>query len=437
MEAANPVSQQGPGTMVRGELFWADRQGDQFTLSHEVDGALAIDAQGLVRYVGSWAQVPAHLVRWPTQKISPRQFITPGFIDLHLHFPQTEMIGAWAGTLLQWLEKKTFPAEEPYGESGFAATKAKRFCQILASHGLTTTMVFSSSHQVASEQLFKAYEVSGLRGVLGKVSMDQHAPQGLIHDVAGERDRQLQLINDWHGLDQRLFVALTPRFVPSCSQPLLELLGQLAQEHPDVYIQSHIDENLDEVAWVKELFPKAKHYFDVYVQFHLATRQTFLAHGVHTSPEALAAMRERGVTVTHCPTSNMFLGSGLFPGARYDEKAVPYTYASDVGAGTSFSPWMTMAGAYQVAALTGRHVTPEEIFARMTLVPAERLAIPELAGSFKAGAAADYVVWEREPNGLLDPKWQELTARQRIFRALFHSAELKATSSYVRGKKVC
>lgn len=366
-----------------------------------------------------------------------RAFLVPGFVDLHLHFPQIDIIGRTSGTLLSWLQEYTFPAETKYRDDDHARSAAQAFVTELMRHGTTTALIFSSVHASATRILFETCKRAGIRAVIGKVSMDQHAPKDLTQEWRSDLEDTRQLIKEWHGVDDRLFYALTPRFVPSCSEPLMRGLGEIKNEHADLYVQSHHSENLDEVAWVKELYPKAPHYLGVYEQFGLLGPRTIMAHGIHVTDDECERYLATGTRIAHCPTSNLFLGSGLFATKRLLERGLSVGLGTDIGGGTTFSMWQTMNEAGKVARMGGASVSPGTLLGLGTTAGAACLDMGSLIGAFKPGHCADFQVIEAERSTLLS-RWdaQGLTDEEWV-ASLIHFADphlLKAL--YVQGRPV-
>ena len=336
----------------------------------------------------------------------------PGFIDAHVHFPQYRMLAAPGRDLLDWLNRFTWPEERRYASTAYARAAAERFLDRLVQHGTTAAAVFSSVHRGAAEALFAAAERRGQAIVSGKTMMDRNAPAALLDDVAsGTRDTEA-LIARWHRRG-RLRYAVTVRFAVTSSEAQLRAAGELAAAHSDCHVHSHLSESKREIALVGRLFPWAQDYTDVYDRFGLLGPRSLFAHGVHLSERECARLSAAGATVVHCPTSNTFLGSGLFDAARLGlpERPVRVGLATDVGAGTSWSMLCTLGEAYKVAMLRGRRPSAHELFHLATRGNALHLGLEEEIGVLEPGRQADVVV--------LDPlATPVLRARQALSKSL-------------------
>lgn len=365
---------------------------------YESDGLLvtAPDARGVqvVQDIGPWPSVRARHPHLPVQHL-PERLIAPGFVDLHIHFPQVDVIGSPAEGLLPWLENHTFVQEARFADAAHAHEVAGFFLDELHRQGVTTALTFCSSHLSSAHALFEAAQARGLRLIAGKVLMDRHAPEAVRdHTEQGLRDTEA-LIERWHGRD-RLGCAITPRFVPSCSDAQLAGAGELAARYPDVWVQSHVAENKDEIAWVRQLHPQARSYLAVYEQFGLLRPRSVYAHCIHLDDTDRHLMRETGAAAAVSPTSNLFLGSGFFDYAAAERTGHSYGLASDVGGGTSFSPFHTMLAAYYVGregqTKTGLSLSPQQLWAQHTVAAARALGLDGVVGNLLPGCEADFVV---------------------------------------------
>lgn len=366
------------------------------------NGALAVDASGKIVAVGTAAAVATTYPR--ARRIDHPGVMIPGFVDAHLHFPQTDIIGCHGEQLLGWLEKHTYPAE-----SRVVAAKAPellhnladRFATELLANGTTMAVAYAASSEASAEALFKACDTRGLRAVVGKVSMDRESPAVLCQDVAMDIAANERLIEDWHGRNGRLYVALTPRFAVSCSPALLQALGELFKTDSTLFIQTHYAESLGELAAVKRLFPEARDYLSVYERFGLIGERTLLGHAIHVAAGERERLRAKQVRLVHCPTSNLFLGSGLMPLTDYVDLGIPLALGTDVGAGTSFSMVATMRAAYTVQQLRGSSLSPAYLLYLATLAGADALGMGDRFGSFAVGKQADFQVIDERKSRLL------------------------------------
>ncbi|MBV8621367.1 MAG: guanine deaminase [Curvibacter sp.] len=321
------------------------------------------------------------------------RLILPGFIDTHVHSPQLDVIGSYGSELLDWLNTYTFPAEMRYADDEVAEQGAQRFLDALLARGTTSAVVFPTVHRISADRLFAAARQRGMRLIAGKVLMDRHAPEALCDDVAGAERDCLDLIERWHGLD-RLAYAVTVRFAPTSSEAQLAMAGALCRADPTLYMQTHVAENRDEVRWVQQLFPQARSYLDVYERAGLLHGRSVLAHGIWLDGDDRALLRERGAQISHSPSSNLFLGSGLFdwPAARQAGAAV--SLSSDVGGGTDLCLLASLREAYKVQALAGQRLTAWSALHAATAGAAAALGLGHEIGSLEAGATADLCIWD-------------------------------------------
>lgn len=403
-----PAAQPTPGASVaafRGEIL--DFTGDPATQGdaahrHHPDGVLVV-RDGRVAAVG-----PASAVL-PTLPVDAAitdyrgKLILPGFVDTHIHYAQTDVIASYGAQLLEWLERYTFPAESRFADPEHAREVAEFFVHELLRNGTTTAMVFATTHKVSVDAIFEAADARSMRLIAGKVLMDRNVPES-VRDVAdsGYEDGAA-LIARWHGR-HRLAYAVTPRFAPTSSERQLALCGQLLDLHPDVYLQSHVAENRWEVAWVAELFPWSRSYLDVYDHYHLLRERTVYAHCIHLDHKDRQRMAVTGSAMAFCPTSNLFLGSGLFDVQAAQDQGVRVGIGTDVGGGTSFSMLRTLDEAYKVCQLAGNRLSPWRAFYLATLGGAAALYLDDRIGNFEPGKEADFVV--------LDPAATPLLARR-------------------------
>ncbi len=321
------------------------------------------------------------------------RLLLPGFIDTHVHCPQLDVIASWGAGLLDWLETYTFPAEQRFVDPDVAADGAARFLDALLAHGTTAAVVFSTVHSAATDALFAAAQQHGMRLVTGKVLMDRHAPDGLRDDVAGaERDCEA-LIARWHGQGRNTYAA-TIRFAVTSTPEQLAMAGELGRRHAGLYMQTHVAENLDEVKWVAALFPEARSYLDVYHRAGLLHERAVLAHGIWLDAHDRALLRETGAHIAHSPSSNLFLGSGLFDWQAARDAGHRVSIASDVGGGTSLSMLRTLAEAYKVQALRGTRLNAWTALHAATRGAAEALGLAHEIGHLGTGTLADLAVWD-------------------------------------------
>jgi len=364
------------------------------------DGLLVLD-NGRVRELGEYEQIKNRYLDIPITSY-PGMLIIPGFIDTHIHYPQTEMIAAYGEQLLQWLTKYTFPTEGKFKNKEYAKKVAHFFINELLRNGTTTALVFAAVYPQSAEAFFEeAYDLN-LRMIAGKVMMDRNAPDFLLDTPESSYTETKELIEKWHKKG-RLSYAVTPRFSVTSSNAQLKLAGKLLQEYPDVYLHTHLSENVDEVAWVKELFPECSGYLDTYDQAGLVGERSIFAHGVQLTDDEFKRLSEAKSAIAFCPTSNLFLGSGLFKleQAKSAEYPIKVGLGTDVGAGTSFSILQTANEAYKVAQLRRQKATSFQSLYLATLGGAKALELQDHIGNFELGKEADFIVLDLRATPLM------------------------------------
>ena len=367
-----------------------------------VDGVLLVE-DGKIKDIGPaqrFLQAGFHLA---VCQHDPDYLIVPGFIDTHVHSPQLDIIGSYGEQLLDWLNKYTFPAEARYADVTYAATSAVAFLDSLLDAGTTTSLVFATSHLHATDQLFEAADEKGMRLIAGKVLMDQNAlPEILDTAVGGIADSET-LIKKWHGAG-RLGYGITPRFAGSSSVQQLQLAGELHKKYPDTWIQTHLSENRDEIDWVAQIHPDTSDYLNAYEKYELVGERSVFAHCIHLTESERGRLADAGGKVAFCPSSNMFLGSGLLDFEQLKRDGIDVSLATDIGAGTSLSMLRTMGDAYKVCQLRGYSLSAMEAFAMSTLGNAQCLHLDKYIGNFEVGKEADFL--------MLDPNATDLSSRR-------------------------
>ncbi|PRX38410.1 guanine deaminase [Meinhardsimonia xiamenensis] len=317
--------------------------------------------------------------------------ISAGFIDAHVHYPQTAIIASWGKRLIDWLNSYTFPEEMRFGDADYAAAVASRYFDLVLAHGTTSVCSFCTIHPESVDAFFSEAQRRGLRVWGGKTCMDRNAPDALRDTAHTAHDQSLALLKRWHGVD-RLSYAITPRFSPTSTPEQLEALGALWAAHPDCAMQTHLSEQREEVAWVAELFPQARDYLDTYERFGLVGPGALFGHAIHLTGRERARLRETGSALIHCPTSNTFIGSGLFDTAARKREGQIVGLATDTGGGSSFSMLRTMAAAYEIGQLTGTALHPAQLWWLATQGSARALRADHLIGNLAVGMEADLVV---------------------------------------------
>ena len=368
---------------------------------HE-DGVLVV-RDGFVQAAGDWAALRTTLADDTLVVDYAGNIILPGFIDTHIHYPQSDIIASYGEQLLEWLDRYTFPTERRFADPAHAREVASFFLDELLRNGTTTAMVFATVHPESVDAIFEEARARDMCIAAGKVLMDRNCPEFLRDTAESGYEQSAALIGRWHGRD-RLLYAVTPRFAPTSTDRQLELAGRLLDEHPGVLLQTHVAENMDEVRWVAELFPWSRSYLDVYDHYGLLRHGAVYAHCIHLDREDRRRMAESGAAMSFCATSNLFLGSGLFDLDAARESDVAVGIGTDVGGGTSFSMLRTLAESYKVAQLARQRLSPMRAFYLATLGGARALGLEDRLGNFAPGKAADFVV--------LDPAATPLMARR-------------------------
>jgi guanine deaminase len=395
------------------------------------DGVLVVEGGRIARVV------PARDAALPKEieVVDHRgRLIVPGFIDAHVHYSQTDVIASPGKNLLDWLERFTFPAEARFGDPAHAREVAEFFLDELARNGTTSALVMATCHRASADAFFEAAERRDLRMAAGQVMMDRHCPEELR---GSELERHThELIERWDRKG-RLHYAITPRFAITSSPEQLALAGRLAKAHPDAFVHSHLAEHPDEVARVRELFPECRNYLDVYARHGLLRERSVYAHCIHLEPEDRRLMGEAGAVAAFCPTSNLFLGSGLFDLEASDQAGLRFALGTDVAGGTSFSMLRTMEEAYKVAQLQGQHLTATRAFYLATLGSARALRLDDRIGSFEPGREADFIVLDPDATPLLARRQRAArTLEERLFAWMVLGDERAVGATYVLGEAV-
>ena len=399
-----------------------------------IEDGLLISHEGKISWFGTWEEGQSQLNADINVQHYPDQLIVPGFIDTHIHFPQTEMIGAYGEQLLEWLNTYTFPTEIQFEDKAYADKIAQFFVNELLKNGTTTALVFCTVHPQSVDALFEVAEQHQMRLIAGKVMMDRHAPEALCDTAESAYTDSKALIEKWHGKGRNLY-AITPRFAPTSTPEQLSAAGKLKAEFPDVYVHTHLSENKNEIAWVKDLFPEQKGYLDVYHHYGLTGSRSVFAHCVHLKDEEWDCMHQTDSAIAFCPTSNLFLGSGLFPLKKTWEKQVKVGLGTDVGAGTSFNQLQTLNEAYKVQQLQGDKLSAFEALYHATIGGAKALDLDEKLGNFNIGKEADFVVLDLKPTAIQALRQERAKGIDDAFFALMTMGDDRNIhSTYVFGQ---
>ena len=361
--------------------------------------------------------------------------IVPGFVDCHVHFPQLDIIGSYGEQLLDWLSKYAYPAEMQFADAGYARDVAGVFLDELLANGTTTALVFGTVHSHSADAIFEAAEARGMRLIAGKVLMDRGCPEILRDDAESAYAESKALIERWHG-EGRLGYAITPRFALTSSDDQLAAAGRLAAEHPDVWVHTHLAENKTEIEQIERLFPERESYLDVYDHHGLVRERSVFAHCLHMHAEDRQRMSARGSAAAFCPTSNLFLGSGLFDLRAFRDAGIRCGLGTDVGGGTSLSMLRTASEAYKVLHLQDQSLPADRALWLATLGAAEALYLDDKIGNFEPGKEADFVV--------IDPAATRMTARrsaradsflEALFALLTLGDDRNIAATFVAGSK--
>ncbi len=397
---SNLTAIRGPALTYTGDAF---RDGLDSTMRYEPDAIVAM-ANGKVTHFGRASEVRAQLPNGTVVKeYGSDKLIMAGFIDCHVHYPQTQIIGAFGEQLIDWLNKYTFIAEQQFADKEHARAVAKVFLQECLRAGTTSAAVYCTVYPQSVDAFFEESQKRGMRMIAGKVLMDRHAPEALTDTPQQGYDESKVLISKWHGNGRQLY-AVTPRFAASSTPEQMEMAGSLWHEHPGTYLQSHVSENRGEVGWVKELYPERSGYLDIYDHYRQLGPRSIYGHGIWLTEAELRRCHESGTAIAHCPTSNQFLGSGLFDmaNAMNAERPVRVGLATDIGAGTTFSMLQTLNEAYKVAQLNGNSLSAGHAFYLATRGTAKALYLEDKIGSIAVGMEADVIVLDLKSTPVIE-----------------------------------
>lgn len=420
--------------VIRGQTLSFGASPDE--ARHEAKGAIAVGDDGSILWAGPAPLLPQGFRQAPVDDYGDC-IVMPGFVDAHIHFPQCRMLAAPGKDLLDWLSRFTFPEESRYADGGYAAAMAQLFLDRLAAHGTTSAMAFCSVHKACADALFAAAASRNMALVTGKTMMDRNAIPAVQDTPETGARESVELYRAWHGKG-RLRYAVTPRFAITSSEAQLRVSGELLQSLDGVLMQTHLSESPGEIALVRELFPNARDYTDVYDRFGLLGSRSFFAHGIHLSEAECARLSESGSTVVHCPTSNNFLGSGLMRMAYLREARRPVNVglATDVGGGTTYSMLATLGETYKVQMLTGYKPSALELFRMATRGNAERLRLPE-TGAIDVGWHADLVVLDPCATPVLASRHELSSSLEDVLFALMILGDDRAVrATYIAGRKL-
>jgi guanine deaminase len=413
----------------RGEILHFIQENEA---EHFADGLLIIE-DGMIKEVGDAQRLLQSLPRHIQITEHPNCLITPGFVDTHVHYPQSEIIASYGEQLLEWLETYTFPAEQKFSDPLYASKIASFFLDQLLTNGTTTALVFATVHPESVDAFFSEAQKRRLRMICGKVMMDRNAPDALLDTPETSYQESRELIKKWHNKD-RLHYAVTPRFAPTSSPEQLAKAGQLLSEFPDVYFQTHLSENQKECKWVAELFPQSKNYLDVYDQHQLLGKRSVFAHGIYLDENEWQRLAETDSALSYCPSSNLFIGSGLFKYHKAKHFGVKTGFGTDVGGGDSFSILRTINQAYKIQQLQGEKLSALESLYLATLGGAKALDLDDKIGNFEVGKEADFVILDYHATSLLKFKINYCkTFDERLFSLFMLADDRAVKQTYILG----
>lgn len=399
------------------------------------DGIMVV-TDGIIELLDSAEAILPLLQQGIEIKHTPNHLLVPGFIDTHIHYPQTAVVASYGEQLLDWLEDYTFPAEAAFSDPAHCSSTAEFFLDELLKNGTTTALVFGTVHKTSVDAFFSAADKRRLRMIAGKVMMDRHAPDNLIDTAQSSYDDSRELIERWHHKN-RLHYAVTPRFAPTSTAEQLEKAGQLLQEFPDLYLHTHLSENKKEIEWVAELFPDCEDYLAVYEKHKLVTDRSVFAHGIHLTDRECNALCQAESAVAFCPTSNTFLGSGLFNLSKMQQHEVQVALGTDIGGGTSFSMLQTMQEAYKVTQLAGDRINPIKAFYLATQAGAEALKLTDKIGNLTPGSEADFVILDPAATPLMDYRMQSVKdIEEKLFVLMILGDDRTVSATFSAGQCV-
>jgi len=406
--------------------FTQDAQAEYFD-----DGILVVE-NDKVKHVGR-AQDLLPTLQGITITEYENKIIMPGFIDTHIHYPQVDVIASYGEQLLDWLNNYTFPTEIQFEDPEFAKETADFFLNELLKNGTTTALVFGTKHKQSVDAFFEKSSALNTRMICGKVMMNRNAPDELCDDVESSFADSQALIDQWHGNGRQLY-AVTPRFAITSTGEQLEKAGQLLKDNPSVYMQTHLSENKDEIAFTMDLFPERKSYLDVYDHYGLLGPRSVFAHGVHLEEEDFKRLADTQSSISFCPTSNLFLGSGLFNLKMANELGTQVSVATDVGGGTSFSMLQTLNEAYKICQLRKHSLDAKTAFYMATLGNAKTLNLDDKIGNFESGKEADFVVIDLASTPLMQRKQSKCkNLDEALFSLMMLGDDRAIDETYIAG----
>ena len=399
--------------------------------AHISRGAVAVEG-GHIAAVG---EATALRARYPQARLHDhgQKLISAGFVDAHVHYPQTAIIASWGKRLIDWLNTYTFPEEMRFADRAYADDIAGRYLDLVLARGTTTVCSYATIHPESVDAIFTAAQARGMRVFAGKTCMDRNAPNGLRDTPQTAYDDSKRLLQKWHGVD-RLSYVITPRFSPTSTPEQLAAMGALWREYPDCLMQTHLSEQTDEIAWVKDLFPQSRDYLDTYEAQGLLREGAVYGHAIHLTAREKSRLVEAGASLVHCPTSNTFIGSGLFDMTLAQSLRVGL--ATDTGGGSNFSMLHTMAAAYEVAQLRGQSLHPSQLWWLATQGSARALRVEDKIGNLAPGMEADLVVIDLASTPAIEQATRRATDLwQQLFPTIMMGDDRAVSEVWIGGKR--
>jgi len=425
--------------ILRGRVlsFLNEPEGEEDNSSYRyfADGGVVVDG-GKIAATGDFAKIKKQFSGAFSGEIIDHRpcLIMPGLIDPHIHFVQMQVVASYAASLLQWLNKYTFVEEQKFADPVHANRIASAFFDTLIRHGTTSAAAYCSVHAASAEAFFAEASRRNMLMIGGKCMMDRNCPEALQDTAQKGYDQTRALIEKWHGAGRNLY-AITPRFAITSSPEQMEMVAALIKEFPDAYVQTHLAENDEEIAFTKQLYPEAPDYTGVYEKYGLLGAKSLFGHAIHLNGREIGVLAETGSVAVSCPTSNLFLGSGLFDYDRLKRAGISIAVASDIGGGTSFSLLKTMDGFYKVQQLKGNRINPLLAFYLMTLGNARALSLADRIGTLAAGTDADIVVLDASATPEMALRHQSVSSlSEELFLLQTLGDERAVVETYVAGK---
>ena len=429
-----------PRTVLRGQVlsFLADPfiVDGSTAYRHITDGIVFIK-DGIIEAVGSAADLSHQISETDEIHDHGDKLIMAGFVDTHVHYSQLGIIGSYGTQLIEWLNTYTFPEEGKFADMDYARATANTYVDQCLRNGITTSSVFCTVHEQSVDALFEATDSINMRMLAGKVLMDRNAPDFLTDTPQTAYDQSKALIERWHNKNRNLY-SITPRFAPTSTHEQLEIVTALMCEHPDAWMQTHTSENKAEMAWVAELFPDCPDYIGVYEKYDMLGPKSLMGHAIHLSERELAVLSESDTAISHCPTSNLFIGSGFFDYtlAQAAKRPIRVGLGTDVGGGSSFSMFVTMKTAYEIAQVHGNNLNAFQAFYMATLGGAKSLGLDDRIGNVEAGLEADLMVIDLQSTPLIRHRMANLESlHEALFAQMTLADDRAIAATYIAGRR--